>query len=167
MSIKIRFEQGPTVVQTTLKDEAMTALMKIVQEEVSIESEAPPEETSPFEKPRPQTLLDPEKNAKEWLAKHGAAEVLNKLAWSAYPQKILALGAYHESKAGEDFDSWRSADIADRFSEAKDSPPANFPRDIATAIKAGFVTTKTPRTYIVTRTGWNEVAEAIINLPKE
>jgi len=144
--------------------------MKIVQEQVLAEAEAAPIEvplaaTPP--QPPPQMSLAPEKHAKDWLVKHGAAEVLNKLGWNTYAEKILALGAFHESKAGEDIESWRSADILARFSEAKDTSPTNFPRDIAAAIKTGWVATKTPRTYTVSRTGWILLSNAIIKLPPE
>jgi hypothetical protein len=116
--------------------------MKIVQEQVLAEAEPAPPIQSISEPaqtvPLPtQTVQFPEKYAKEWLAKHGAAEVLNNLAWSTFPEKIMALGAYHEAKAGEDFDSWRSSDILARFGEAKDTPPSNFPRDIAAGAHDG------------------------------
>ena len=172
MSIKIRFEKGPLIVQTALKDEALAPLLALVQEHGVDDAESAATQAGAAVKfsqgdPEtvPQTSIDPERHAKGWLSKHSAAEVLNKLAWTTYPEKILALGAYHESKAGEDFDSWRSADIIARFTEAKDSPPTNFPRDIATALKKGIVAPKTPRTYIVSRTGWIYVSTAISKLP--
>ena len=172
MSIKIRFEKGPLIVQTTLRDGALAPLMALVQEHGADETESTPATegllvnfSQGAPETVPQTSIDPERHAKEWLAKHSAAEVLNKLAWNAYPEKILALGAFHESKAGEDFESWRSADIVNRFGEAKDNEPANFPRDIATAIKSGWIATKTPRTYIVSRTGWIRLSTAISKLP--
>jgi hypothetical protein len=170
MSIKIRFEQGPTVMHTALKDEALGPLMAIIQKYVLAEAEALPAEQYPIDQqrqPPPQMSLFPEKRAKDWLAKHGAAEVLNKLGWDTFPEKILALGAFHEAKAGDDFDSWRSADILARFADAKEAPPTNFPRDIAATIKTGWVGPKTPRTYIVSRTGWILLSNAITKLPPE
>jgi hypothetical protein len=175
MSIELRFKKGALVVQTSLKDEALPNLMALVQEHQADEEAPaiPSDEGTLMNFSGGAKLLDikngveinSEKSSKEWLAKHSPAEVLNKLAWDTYPEKILALGAYHESKAGEDFDSWRSADITARFAEAKDSPPANFPREIASAIKSMFVAAKTPRTYIVSRTGWIKVSTAISKLP--
>jgi hypothetical protein len=175
MSIKLQFERGTLVVKAILKDEALPKLMALVQEYQS--DEAGPAQTEAGTLMNfsggselltvGQVATNPEKSSKEWLAKHGAAEVLNKLAWSTYPEKILALGAFHESKAGEDFDSWRSADIIARFAEAKDSPPTNFPREIALAIKGGLVATKTPRTYVVSRTGWIQISTAISKLPTQ
>jgi hypothetical protein len=102
---------------------------------------------------------------KAWLGKHSAAEVLNKIKWDTYPEKILLMGAFHESK--EEVDSWRSADIENRFVEAKDSRPSNFPRDIGNGIKSGFITTITPRTYIVSRTGWNKIADVLGKMSPE
>ena len=37
-------------------------------------------------------------------------------------------------------------------------------RDIKAAIKSGWIQTHTPRTYSVTRTGWNRVADAVSKL---
>lgn len=70
------------------------------------------------------------------------------------PEKILLLGAWHEARGGTA--PWRSADMDDVFGLAKESPPSNFPRDIKNAIKSGWIHNETPRTYIVTRTGWNK-----------
>jgi hypothetical protein len=47
------------------------------------------------------------------------------------------------------------------FKQAKEAAPSNFPRDIKVAIKSGWIHTHTPRTYSVTRTGWNKIAEAL------
>jgi hypothetical protein len=40
-----------------------------------------------------------------------------------------------------------------RFGESKETPQGNFPRDVATAIKSGFIATVSPSTNIVSRTG--------------
>jgi hypothetical protein len=169
VSIKLRFEKGSLVVQSSLKDDALAQLMALVQEHGTDEpaNDTPPAGGTLINFSGDSQLIqskDPEKHAKAWLSKHSAAEVLNQLSWNTFTDKILALGAYHESKAGEDFDSWRSADIISRFSEAKDSPPTNFPRDIASAIKSGLVAAKTPRTYVVSRTGWIQISTAISKL---
>ena len=47
------------------------------------------------------------------------------------------------------------------FKQAKEKPPANFPRDVKQAIKAAWIHPVTPRTYSVTRTGWNKLAEVL------
>jgi hypothetical protein len=47
---------------------------------------------------------------------------------------------------------------------AKETFPANFSRDIATAVNSGLIGAVTPRTYKVGRTGWNKIAESIAKL---
>src|SRR5438876_5496441 len=93
------------------------------------------------------------------LGSYGAAELLNQLQWDTYPEKILVLGAWHEARGGGT--SWKSSDMDTVFKQAKEAPPSNFPRDIKAAIKAGWIQTHTPRTYSVTRTGWNRVTDAL------
>lgn len=170
MSIKLRFDAGAMVVQAVLKDEALSDLLKLIQEKRSDEAPEPSPHaitaqiinttSSPI--PSLASIDDPERFSKAWLAKHGPSEVLNKFGWDTFPEKILALGAWIEAAhKDEDFDSWRSADILQVFSDAKDGAPTNFPRDIANAIKSGFVNAKTPRTYLVSRTGWDKLAKAI------
>jgi hypothetical protein len=103
-----------------------------------------------------------EEMLKTRLGSYGAAELLNQLQWDTYPEKILVLGAWHEARGGGT--SWKSSDMDTVFKQAKETPPSNFPRDIKAAIKAGWIHTHTPRTYSVTRTGWNRVGEAISKL---
>ena len=43
---------------------------------------------------------NPEQSSKIWLARHTAVEVLNGFGWDTWSDKIVALGAYHEAKAG-------------------------------------------------------------------
>lgn len=93
------------------------------------------------------------------LKSHGGAELLNQLKWDSFPEKILLLGAWLEARGGAT--PWRSADMDDTFKLAKESPPANFPRDIKNAIKSGWIHNETPRTYVVTRTGWNKIGQAL------
>jgi hypothetical protein len=100
-----------------------------------------------------------EEMLKTRLGSYGAAELLNQLQWDTYPEKILILGAWHEARGGGT--PWKSSDMEAVFRQAKEAPPSNFPRDIKAAIKAGGIHTHTPRTYSVTRTGWNRVAEAV------
>jgi hypothetical protein len=99
---------------------------------------------------------------KALLAERGGAELLNQLRWDSYPEKILLLGAWHEARGGTT--PWRSADMYDTFKLAKENPPSNFPRDIKNAIRAGWIHNETPRTYVVTRTGWNKVGQALRGL---
>jgi hypothetical protein len=147
--------------QAVLKDEALVELLTFITKHKS-------DEVAPALPP----AFDPhsvdgqpaggQQGVKAWLIKHSAAEILNKFKWDTNPEKILLMGAFHESKV--ETDSWRSADMETRFGEAKETQPANFPRDISTAIKSGLIATVTPRTYIVSRTGWNKIAEAIAKL---
>ncbi len=53
------------------------------------------------------------------------------------------------------------ADMDEVFKQAKEKPPANFPRDVKQTIKAAWIHPMTPRTYSVTRTGWNKLAEVL------
>jgi len=96
---------------------------------------------------------------KAQLSNSGAAELLNQLPWDTYPEKILLLGAWHEARGGTT--PWKSSDMDLVFRQAKEGAPSNFPRDIKVAIKSGWIQTHTPRTYSVTRTGWNRLADAL------
>ena len=86
----------------------------------------------------------------------------NQLSWDTYPEKILLLAAWHEARGGGA--PWKSSDMDTVFKQAKEAPPSNFPRDIKAAIKSGWIHTHTPRTYSVTRTGWNRVGDAVARL---
>jgi len=166
MSIKLRFEKGTLATQVLLKDAALTGLLKLIEE---YQSDDPAPEAiglvssvisqqSSFGQPPVDRIAV----TRDWLGKHSASELLNMFQWDTNPEKILLLGAFHEaSGSGE---GWRSADMEVRFSEAKEPSPANFPRDISNAIKAGIISTVTPRTYKVSRTGWNKVTEAASKL---
>ncbi|MGB8367756.1 MAG: hypothetical protein ACLPYZ_14785 [Limisphaerales bacterium] len=166
MSVKLRFEKGSLVTQVVLKDGALLGLNKIVSEFQSDEAVS----AAPFHSigdPSPNQPGDPSGTVKEWLKSHGAAESLNLIDWKTGPEKILLLGAFHESR-GKANESWRSADMETRFTEANEAFPKNFPRDIKTAVKSGFIATITPRTYNVSRTGWNKLAAAIAKtIPSE
>ncbi len=103
-----------------------------------------------------------EQAIKEFLKDHGAAELLNRLKWDSFPEKILLLGAWYESRGGST--PWRSSDMDETFKQAKESAPRNFPRDIKNAIKSGWIHAETPRTYAITRSGWNRIGQATENL---
>jgi hypothetical protein len=159
--------------QAVLKDESLEQLLKFItthKEKVVSPVTATATPTSftdqpPMVLPVPGLTADRSVGVKAWMNKHSAGEILNKIKWDTNPEKILLMGAFHESKV--ETKSWRSADMETRFGEAKETQPANFPRDVANAIKSGFITTITPRTYIVSRTGWNIIADAIAKLPAE
>jgi hypothetical protein len=104
-----------------------------------------------------------EESVKTTLNARGGAELLNQIKWDSFPERILLLGAWHEARGATT--PWRSADMDDAFKLAKESPPSNFPRDIRNAIKSGWIHNETPRTYVVTRTGWNKIGQALKELP--
>lgn len=167
MSIRLKFEHPSMQIQAVLKDDALMELLTFITKHKSDEvAPPPPPPAGIFVDSMPVNQTGERSAAvKAWMNKHSAAEILNKIKWDTNPEKILLMGAFHESKA--DAKSWRSADMEMRFGEAKETPPTNFPRDIANGIKSGFITTVTPRTYIVSRTGWNRIADAIVKLPPE
>lgn len=157
MSIKIRLETPGLVMQAQLNDEALNEVITLIQKYRVEEESASHAEQSAVAANNP--LEDKESTVRVWLAKHAPAEVLNLLKWDSYAEKILTLGAYHEARGGSE--GWRSADMDKLFAEAKEAPPSNFPRDISKAIKGGDIRSVTPRTYAVSRTGWNRLADAL------
>ena len=155
MSIKIRLEAPGLVMQAQLDDKALGEAITLIQKHRI-------EEAPPLVAEQPVAAAsnhDKESSARGMMAKHAPAEVLNLLKWDTYPDKILILGACIEARGGGE--GWRSADMEKIFAEAKEAPPANFPRDISKAIKSGDVRPVTPRTYAVSRTGWNRLSEAL------
>jgi hypothetical protein len=170
MSIELQFKKGSLALRVLLKDEALTALQKVVldyqsDEEIhplqahvipSFSASAPL--SSPLSPPSDSMLT-----AKNWLSNHSAAEALNLIGWKTNPEKILILAAYHEAK-GMDGEDWQKTDIVKRFSEAREQVPGNFTRDISNAVKENLVAPATYRTYKVSRTAWNKLADAIANL---
>jgi len=172
MSIQITLRAIGINISANLKDEAFSQVIQLIQNNrddtapalaaTSTSSEAPALETSG----QAGTLANTnnETAIKDWLKSHGPAELLNKFKWDSYAEKILLLGAWHESRGGNT--PWRSADMDETFKQAKEKPPGNFPRDIKTAIKTSLIHAETPRTYAVTRTGWNKIGQAIQALPQ-
>lgn len=159
MSIKLVIQAQGLNIQAVVTDGALTELIRITQEYRDQEAEsAVASVITPPDQPKgPGT--PGEEGAKEVLASYGAAELLNQLRWETHPEKILLLAAWHEARGGST--PWKSADMDAVFMNAKERPPANFPRDIRTAIKSGWIHTHTPRTYSVTRTGWNKISESL------
>lgn len=167
MSFKIVVQASGLTISAILKDEALVAVMQLIQEK---RDDSAPSALAPTNANLAQSSAgdplagnDTEEGTKATLKAHGGAELLNQLRWDSFPEKILLLGAWHEAKSGTA--PWRSADMDEIFKMAKESPPANFPRDIKSAIKSGWIHNETPRTYVVTRTGWNKIGQALRALP--
>lgn len=142
--------------QAQLNDAALSEAIALIQKHRIEEASLPTDQ--PIVAANNQ-VGEKESTVRTWLAKHAPAEVLNLLKLDTYPEKIVILGACHEARGNGE--GWRSADMEKLFSEAKEAPPANFPRDIRNAIKSGDIRPVTPRTYAVSRTGWNRLAEAL------
>ena len=160
MSFKIQINAPGMSISATLKDEALPRLIELSQqfrdEEGPVQQTTGPSETAAKGAP----LTDNSEEAvKAYLKDYGAAELFNRLRWDTYPEKILLLGAWFEARGGSV--PWKSADMDEVFKQAKEKPPANFPRDVKQAIKAAWIHPVTPRTYSVTRTGWNKLAEVL------
>jgi hypothetical protein len=161
MSIKLKFDSPGWSSQAVLNDEALPDLLTLITKHKAQEAAPAPSSTATGSADAP-AAGDRGIAAKQWLNQHSASEVLNLIKWDTNPDKILLMGAWHEASGKPE--GWRSADMESRFSEAKEGFPANFPRDIATAIKEGLVAPVTPRTYKVSRTGWNKIGEAVAKI---
>lgn len=158
MSVKIVITAPGINLSASLKNEALSELIQLSQK-FRDDTEVPVQTAAGGEK---YANIAPTGNSEEAIKSHlknyAAAELLNHLRWDSYPEKILLLGAWFEAKGGTV--PWKSADIDEVFKQAKEKPPGNFPRDIKQAIKAAWIGPMTARTYCVTRTGWNKLAEA-------
>jgi hypothetical protein len=163
MSIKIIIQAPGLNVQAAVTDAALAELIRITQEyrDQNTEDVVTALPTTLSDQPKGSTIPG-EEATKGLLASYGAAELLNHLHWETHPEKILLLAAWHEARGGNA--PWKSADMDAVFLNAKERSPANFPRDIKTAIKSGWIHSHTPRTYSVTRTGWNKVADGLAKL---
>lgn len=165
MSIKLTLTIGAVKTEASLKDAAYNDLMIVIFKHQDGAGAVAPLVTSPpaanktGDAPKVDTSIE---SVKEWFKRHTASEVLNRIGWKTNPEKILLLGAFHESNGGTE--GWRSAEIGERFGQAKEGFPANFPRDIRAALGAGDIGAVTPRTYKVGRVGWNKIAAAIKEL---
>jgi hypothetical protein len=167
MSIRIVIQASGLNISANLKDEALTAILQLIQEKRDDSAAAPPVPSGPPAGHGPVMETSVGNGSEEWikaaLTGRGGAELLNQFKWENYPEKILLLGAWHEARGGTT--PWRSADMDETFKQAKENPPSNFPRDIKSAIKSGWIHNETPRTYTVTRTGWNKIGQALKELP--
>lgn len=168
MSIKVIIQAPGLNLQAAVNDEALPDLIAITQkfrdqDAATASAGTGPQLSAAKEMPgNGSTTPLGEEMLKTRLGSYGAAELLNELQWDTYPEKILLLAAWHEARGGGT--SWKSSDMDTVFRQAKEAPPSNFPRDIKAAIKSGWIQTHTPRTYSVTRTGWNRVADAVSKL---
>jgi len=165
MSIKVILQAPGLNLQASVKDEALGELIKITQEYRDQEAAlAAAASAGAIETSGSAALaaIGDEEAVKARLSSYGAAELLNQVRWETYPEKILLLGAWYEARGGSA--PWKNADMDAVFRQAKEGAPSNFPRDIKVAIKSGWIHTHTPRTYSVTRTGWNRVADALSKL---
>ena len=171
MSIQLSIKATGLNISANLRDDALPPLIQLLQE-FRDESGTPASPMTDISAGTGATLgvaipgtltgHSNEQTIKEFLKAHGAAELLNRLKWDSFPEKILLLGAWYESRGGGT--PWRSADMDETFKQAKENPPRNFPRDIKNAIKSGWIHAETPRTYAVTRSGWNKIGQAMDNL---
>lgn len=165
MSIKVIIQAPGLNLQAAVTDEALPDLIMITQKYRDQDAAASTgsQSSSANESPSGGTPGPlGEEMLKTRLGSYGAAELLNQVHWETYPEKILLLSAWHEARGGGT--PWKSSDMDTVFRQAKEAPPSNFPRDIKAAIKGGWIHTHTPRTYSVTRTGWNRVGEAVSKL---
>jgi len=173
MSIRLRFEKGSFSAQVVLKDEALTPLLDIISRHQSDDAGGAAlhlakarAESKIFGEPLNQSSED-ERIAltKSWIEQHSLAEILAKIPWETYSQKILLLGASQEVVGGGD--TWKNSDIEAKFLAASLAAPANFAREVRLAIKSGSIAAITPRTYKVTRRGWTEIYAAIMETSVE
>jgi len=171
MSIQLSIKATGLNISANLRDDALGALIQLVQEnrDESVAAQSPPMDMAAEINTTPnagvaRTLTghNNEQAIKEFLKDHSAAELLNRLKWDSFPEKILLLGAWYESRGGST--PWRSSDMDETFKQAKESSPRNFPRDIKNAIKSGWIHAETPRTYAITRSGWNRIGQATENM---
>jgi hypothetical protein len=166
MSIKVIIQAPGLNLQAAVTDEALPELITITQkfrDQDTASSSAAGAPAAPGKEPTDGTAGPlSEDMLKTRLGSYGAAELLNQLQWDTYPEKILLLGAWHEARGGST--PWKSSDMDSVFRQAKEGAPSNFPRDIKVAIKSGWIHAHTPRTYSVTRTGWNRLVDALSKL---
>jgi len=167
MSIKIIIQASGLNLQAAVTDDALPDLIMITQkfrdQDAAASSGAGTQSAAAKELPvNGSTAPLGEEMLKTRLGSYGAAELLNQLQWDTYPEKILLLAAWHEARGGST--PWKSSDMDTVFRQAKEAPPSNFPRDIKAAIKSGWIHTHPPRTYSVTRTGWNRLGDAVAKL---
>lgn len=161
MSIRVILSAPGFNLQAFLREEALPQIIKLTQEfrddKALAESAVPVADRSGQSAASVPPATQQAVMSK--LKSYAAGELLNRLAVKTFQEKIVLIGAWHEAQGGHT--PWKSRDMEGAFAKAKEQPPRNFARDISKAVKAGWVHAVTPRTYAVTRTGWNWIAEAL------
>jgi hypothetical protein len=152
MSIKVVITKPGFSLQASVKDEALSGLLKITQEQHD-EPVGSAEVLSVTGAPS----VGNDDQTKEWMKSRSAAEVLNALPSDTMADKIFLLGAWHEARGGAT--PWRASDVVAAFGQAKERSPRNFSRDLSVAIKQGNIHNATPRSYEITRGGWNRLTQ--------
>jgi len=152
MSIKVAITKPGLSIQAWVKDEALSELLRITQEHHD-EPLGVPEITSRGE----GGSIQNDDQTKGWFKDRSAAEVLNALPSDKMAEKIFLLAAWHEARGGAT--PWRASDVLTAFNQAKERTPGNFSRDLSVAIKDGNIHNATPRSYEITRGGWNRLAQ--------
>ena len=152
MSIKIVITKPGLSIQAWVKDEALADLLKITQEQYD-EPVGVPDVSAQAD----GSAVANDDQTKEWFKGRSAAEVLNSLPSDKMAEKIFLLGAWHEARGGAT--PWRASDVLKAFGQAKERTPGNFSRDLSVAIKDGNIHNASPRSYEITRGGWNRLAQ--------
>ena len=152
MSIKVVIIKPGLSIQAWVKDEALSELLKITQEQHD-----EPSGGIDVSSHRGGPTNGNDDQTKEWLKGRSAAEVLNALPSDKMADKIFLLGAWHEARGGAT--PWRASDVLNAFGQAKERTPGNFSRDLSVAIKQGNIHNATPRSYEITRGGWNRLSQ--------
>jgi hypothetical protein len=152
MSIKVSITKPGLSIQAWVKDEALSELLRITQDQHDEPAGIPEGSTGSG-----VGSVTNDDQTKEWLKARSAAEVLNALPSDKMAEKIFLLGAWHEARGGAT--PWRASDVLKAFGQAKERTPGNFSRDLSVAIKEGNIHNSTPRSYEITRGGWNRLAQ--------
>jgi hypothetical protein len=155
MSIKVIINKPGLNIQAWVKDEALPELLRLTQDHHDEPVAGPPSDGAvPAEN---GSTAASDEQTKDWLKVRSAAEVLNALPSDKMAEKIFLLGAWHEARGG--ITPWRASDVLAAFGQAKERSPGNFSRDINVAIKHGNIHNATPRSYEITRGGWNRLRQ--------
>jgi hypothetical protein len=80
-------------------------------------------------------------------------EFLNEVEASRNLDKIVAIGAYLQNERG--YDTFTPAQIKSEFRNAREAVPGNFPRDVRSAVAAGWLASspEDPKALYVTDSG--------------
>lgn len=166
MATKVTIQGRGILITATVLDEALPHLIKLTQEYLDVTETAAPVSLASVDA-SVGTSMDvksvvsgtTEDRVKAILRDYAAGELLNRVGWTSFSDKILLLACWAEAKG--QVVPWKREDIEGAFAQAKEKPPANFGRDVGSAIKAGLIHAQTARTYVVTRSGWNKVGDVL------